>query len=189
MNFFKNILEDKIGGALVEMALVLPILLSVTFGICEFGYVLFQNNSAQKATQIGARYAATRAPVIDNLTACFVSTTGESAGTDCVDVPNYDTYSETCPGSGDCNALVYADVLARMQTVYPAVKAANLEITYTSTGLGYVGRNRPVPAITVRIKDLEYSFIALNSLANLTTALKLDTAQTTVIAEDLGNGA
>jgi Flp pilus assembly protein TadG len=189
MKILKKALRNNKGAALIEMAFILPIMLSVTLGICEFGYVLFQNNSAQKATQIGARYAATRAPVIGNLEECFVDTSGIAAGTDCVDVPNFDTYSETCPGNGDCVQAVYDAILARMQTVYPAVQSANLEITYTSTGLGFVGRRSPVPAITVKIKDLKYDFIALNVLANLTTALNMDTAQTTVIAEDLGNGA
>lgn len=189
MKFVKKTLGNNKGATLIEVSLLLPVILSVTFGICEFGYILFQNNSAQKATQVGARYAATRTAAISNLTDCFVSTAGYAAGTDCVDVTGYASYVETCPGNTDCVDSVIDAILARMQTVYPSMQKANLEITYSSTGLGFVGRQRPVPAITVKVIDLDYDFIALRFLANLTTALKLDEAQTTVIAEDLGNGA
>ncbi len=46
------------GNALIEMALVLPILLSLGFGTVEFGYFFFAKNVIQSAARDGARAAA-----------------------------------------------------------------------------------------------------------------------------------
>jgi Flp pilus assembly protein TadG len=45
------------GGAVLETALVLPILLSVTFGTVEFGHFFFVKNTLQGAAREGVRAA------------------------------------------------------------------------------------------------------------------------------------
>lgn len=44
------------GAAMVEMAMVVPILLILAFGIIELGRALYQHNSLGKATETAARY-------------------------------------------------------------------------------------------------------------------------------------
>lgn len=59
-------LDDK-GSALVEAALVLPILFLIVFGICEFGYAMYVNNTLTNAAREGARLAAVSArPITAN---------------------------------------------------------------------------------------------------------------------------
>lgn len=45
------------GNAVLDMALVLPILLSVAFGTVEYGYYFFVKNTLQGASREGARRA------------------------------------------------------------------------------------------------------------------------------------
>jgi Flp pilus assembly protein TadG len=56
------------GGAVLEMALVLPILVMLTFGISEYGYFFFLKNTFQGAAQAGVRaavpYSSTNANVV-----------------------------------------------------------------------------------------------------------------------------
>jgi len=50
------------GAALVEMAMVLPLLLLLVLGIIEFGMVLAQMNEIRHGAREGARYAAVSRP-------------------------------------------------------------------------------------------------------------------------------
>ncbi len=54
------------GNAVVEFALVLPILLLVLFGITEFGRMIMTTNVLNTASREGARLAAVR-PMSDSL--------------------------------------------------------------------------------------------------------------------------
>lgn len=51
-------LKDQKGQALVEMALLLPLLLLVVFGITEFGRALYIENTLVNAARDGARKAS-----------------------------------------------------------------------------------------------------------------------------------
>jgi Flp pilus assembly protein TadG len=57
MNFRKMLYRNEKGGALIEFALVLPLLLLVVFGITEFGRAVMVTNSLNTASREGARLA------------------------------------------------------------------------------------------------------------------------------------
>lgn len=60
MNF-----KNNKGAALVEMAIILPLLLLIVFGIFEFGRAMVITNSLTNAAREGARRAAVSPPPID----------------------------------------------------------------------------------------------------------------------------
>ena len=204
LRHFKKLLRDKNGSTLVEFSLIVAPLLLITFGIAEGGYVLYQQNTAQKATQIGARYISTRSPIVPGISDCGV-TPGSTvlAGTDCNSVPGSTTWSFTCQNGGGagCDTAVMANVLTEMQKVFPGIEASNLKVVISGTGYGYVGRGKPVPAITVSLINLSYDYVAvtplisaLQSIAgeNVTNPIltaNISTAQTTIVSEDYGEGA
>ena len=45
------------GNAVLDMALVMPLLIGLTFGACEYGYALYVKHSLQAAAREGARAA------------------------------------------------------------------------------------------------------------------------------------
>lgn len=51
-------IKDQRGQALVEMALVLPLLLLLVLGIIQFGFIFMSQLAVNNATREGARYAA-----------------------------------------------------------------------------------------------------------------------------------
>lgn len=50
------------GVALVELAISLPVLIAIAFGITEFGRAIYQYNALAKASRDAARYLSMRAP-------------------------------------------------------------------------------------------------------------------------------
>ena len=58
-------LNNQKGAALVEMAIILPILLVLVFGILEYGRVMFMTNVLNNAAREGARRAAVSPAPID----------------------------------------------------------------------------------------------------------------------------
>jgi Flp pilus assembly protein TadG len=90
------------GAALVEFAILMPLLLLLILGIIEFGWLFGQFNDVRHAAREGARYAAVDAPsdiairqrVCDTLE-------GFSAGTDSVDI----TLTEGGGAKGDMASI------------------------------------------------------------------------------------
>jgi len=50
-------LKNKKGSALVEMAIILPVLFLIVFGIFEFGRAMYITNTLNNAARYGARLA------------------------------------------------------------------------------------------------------------------------------------
>lgn len=52
----KKMMYRQLGVAMVEFAIVLPLMIMLLFGITELGRALYQQNSLDKAVNTGARY-------------------------------------------------------------------------------------------------------------------------------------
>lgn len=55
--------NDK-GAALVELAIIIPVLFLIAFGICEFGWAMYVKNTLGNAAREGARLASVTAKPI-----------------------------------------------------------------------------------------------------------------------------
>jgi len=54
----QSVRKQQRGAALLELAILLPLLIILLFGFVEFGRALLQTNTLNKAISIGARYIA-----------------------------------------------------------------------------------------------------------------------------------
>jgi len=75
------------GAALIELALVLPLLLVITALATEFGRALYQYNTLTKSVRDAARYLSMRAPGTDIAQARNLVVYGNTAGTGAPLVP------------------------------------------------------------------------------------------------------
>lgn len=173
-------------GTAAEFALVLPLLLLVAFGTIDAGNYAYQINRAEKATQIGARWAAVTNPIAEGISsASYVNSTvdgvlitqgdripaGALGKLTCTDVGCTCTTSP-CPGTS-ANSGSFSALSARMKQILPSVTDKNIQVEYSGSGLGYAGDpNGPdiAPLITVRLVNMTYSSIALSPLG-VTTSL------------------
>ncbi len=188
MRSFLRFRKNQSGATIVEATLVFALLMILTFGLIEFGIVLYQYNAAETATSVGARYVATRGPVVTGLPDCGpgVNVNGLNAGTRCPSTVWETTCNAGAP-TGNCQAPVLAALVAEMQRYAPNIEAQNVQVVLRGAGLGFVGRGSPVPMVTVRLTGMQYDFIALDDLLGFGT-LTMPGFDATLVGEDL-NGA
>ncbi len=199
MRITRRIARDERGGAAVEFAVVALLLFVLTFGIIDFGLMLWQWNMADKATQIGVRTAVVSSFVAPGL-ATFPATPVSDPGTPCTDpttgVANADCSfaTVTCTSSG-CSAFGFsADAFNRivtaMQQVDPFIAAENVQIRYAANGLGFVGRPGGLPVtVTVRLIGMTFQVIVVDALLGTPGTLAMPGFTATLIGEDMNTSS
>jgi hypothetical protein len=170
MTVVRRLLRDDVGASAAEFALVLPLLLLLLFGIIDAGRFMWEYNRAEKATQMGARFAAVADPPLGSGFSdySFSISDGIAAGS-AVPVANFDSAtctqaSCTCVGGTVCGSVAYdstafQDIVDRMSAMYPQIAAGNVSVEYKNIGLGFAGDpNGPdvAPLITVRLTGLVF---------------------------------
>jgi Flp pilus assembly protein TadG len=200
MRKLHQILRDERGAALIEATIVMPLVLILTFGLLEFGNAMWRYHTAEKATAAGVRWLATRhgvagagAPVTNELyTAqvpdCFVNTSA-APGAACAQVAGATGWSQTCSGAGGgaCSSTQMAGLLTEMRRYAPFINAANVTVELRGSALGFVGRGRAVPLITVRTTGLTFDFVTLDGLLGL-GPITMPSFASTLVAEDQKEG-
>lgn len=185
--------RNESGAALIEAALVLPVLLVLIFGMADLSLFLWQQNAAQKAVQLGVRQAVVSqsaavgpgltpteslnywdglplghscAPARDRGSACPVFAVMCSVREQCA-----------CPGFGRCNfsfaEVNLAPIHQAMRATLPQLRPDQIEIAYATNYLGYVGRPVPVPVnVTVSLVGLRYDLLFLGNLLGSSLAIR-----------------
>jgi hypothetical protein len=208
---FASVARDQTGTTTIEFSIVMVMFFLLTFGLVEFGYLLFQWNSAAKAAQFGARMAAVSDPVWTALLG--LTDSGTPGG------PWTTAYNVTCRGtnatgsSGQCGGSSAEYDSTAMQRlvfgrgggttcgaigtdgdpgicdVFERITPENVNITYQNTGLGFASRpGGPVPTITLTLTGLTYQFIGLEGLLGF-EEITMPDFKVTMTGEDLSAAA
>ncbi|HET6156703.1 MAG TPA: TadE/TadG family type IV pilus assembly protein [Dongiaceae bacterium] len=188
MRTFARLIRDQAGTTMIEFSIVMVLFFLLTFGLVEFGYMLFQWNSVSKAAQRGARLAAVSDPVWTPLTTLTSTGTAGAAWETAYNVTCQGTnatgstgqcsgtsstgYAAAAmqrlvfgPGGGTTCSATSATHAAGMCNFFGAIKPENVQINYRSTGLGFVGRpGGPVPTVALTVTGIPFQFIALGAL-------------------------
>jgi len=170
MKTARRLLNSSSGATAAEFALVLPLLLLMIFGIIDAGRYMWEFNRAEKATQMGVRYAAVTDPVLGSGFSdySFAISDGIAAGS-AVPTANFDHATCTqgscsCVGGTVCGSVAYdgtafQNIVNRMAAMYPQITAANVQVEYKNVGLGFAGDpNGPdvAPLVTIRLTGLTF---------------------------------
>ena len=171
-------LRDDRGQAVTELALILPLVLVLVFGVVELATAINAAMTISAATREGARVAGAlvngggtlgcapgqspNASTVDPLVVAAVERvlTGSGARITLVDVSAIRIYKATASGmetSGSANQWVY------QANGGPAIAGQNLDFVEQSNLWPACGRNNTTPAdsagITVRLVDLSRSMV------------------------------
>jgi len=202
MSVLGRLLRSERAASAAEFALVLPLLLLLLFGIVDSGRFMWEYNRAEKATQMGVRYAVVTDPVLGGTSSStglynysFSISGGIPQGT-AVPTTSFDTATCTngactcLPGGGFCsgtayNATAFTNLVTRMSYMYPQIAASNVQIQYKNVGLGFAGDpDGPdvSPLVTVSLTGLQFHpitclvFSCSINMPDFTAALTLEDA-------------
>ncbi len=150
------------GAALIEAALVLPILLLLVLALADLSIYFWNLNLAGKSVQLGLRRAIVSDSVAvgpgldpqesetywDGLEPGLRCEAG--AGDPCPRFAVTCSLALGCACVGNACRFTFAPVrlapiLDAMRAVLPDLRPENLVVSYATNGLGYVGRPVPVP--------------------------------------------
>ncbi|GLV20829.1 hypothetical protein TomMM35A_06890 [Sphingobium sp. TomMM35A] len=183
-----DLLRDRAAGSAAEFALVLPLLLIFLLGIVDVGRLMWTWNQAEKATQMGVRYAVVTEPVPSGLsTFNFVGTGGLTQGdailgtayggmacTNPTGTAANPVGSVTCACTGNCPWGTAADsgedvpfnrIYKHMQRFLSPLQPKNLKVLYQPSGLGFAGNPHGPdisPVVTVELTGLIFKPVSLS---------------------------
>lgn len=174
------------GAGAAEFALVLPLLLLFLFGIIDVGRVMWMWNRAEKATQMGVRYAVATDMIPAGLYSYSFAVSpsnptgvpqgdpipeGSFGGATCTSTGCTCDPGKTCPPLGTASAAAFADIVQRMHAFLPDIQAANVVVKYGYSGLGYAGDpngSDVAPLVTVSLTGLTFRPITFLAFTTLT---------------------
>lgn len=184
---------DRSAASAAEFALVLPLLLLLLFGIIDGGRWMWAYNRAEKAAQMGARFAVVAYPVTDGINSSYIGVNGLTQG-DLIPASDFGKITCTdsgcscattpCPSLGTFSQSNFENIVNRMRLFMPEVGDSNVVVEYSSSGLGYAGNPNGAdlsPLVTIKLNDLQFTPITTLMLATLT----MPSFTTTLSAEDL----
>jgi hypothetical protein len=166
----RRLLSDHEAASAAEFALVLPLLLVLLLGLIDTGRWMWTYNRAEKATQMGARFAVVTNYVPSGLNTSYVGVGGLTQGDSipagafgkiqCTSgTPPCDCVTSPCPPLGTFTTQNFTNVVDRMRFFMPEIQNANVTLEYSSSGLGYAGNpNGPdlAPIVTVRLSGVSF---------------------------------
>jgi hypothetical protein len=200
----RRLLLDRSGDSAAEFALVLPLLLILLLGMIDAGRWLWTYNKAEKATQMGARFAVVADPVAPGINSSYIGVSGLTQG-DLIPASDFGKVTCTgsgtagsvtatctctttpCPTLGTANGTKFQNIVDRMRVFLPELDYSNVTLEYSSSGLGYAGNpggSDISPLVTVKIGTptaLQFRPIT----AFLLAAMNMPTFTTSLTAEDL----
>lgn len=195
MRALRCFVRDNRAAGAAEFAMVLPAFLLFLLGAIDVGRYMWTLNSAEKATQMGARYAVVNNPVATVLSDDFNLDHGISGG-DAVAEDDFGTATCTSTGAGSASCTVtgnlssengadaaaFTKIVNWMKTFYPTIDYPNVRIIYKNVGLGFAGDpNGPdVPALTI----IEVTGVTFKPLILFGGSMQLPIIQAALTLED-----
>lgn len=170
MTMFSRIARGRQASVGAEFALVLPLFFLFILGIIDVGRLMWTWNRAEKATQMGVRYAAVTDVAASGLASYdFYTSAGvprgdsvpesEFGGATCTSAGCNCNTGMTCPDLGSLSAG-FTNTVIRMQAIMPEIEPENVTIEYRYSGLGYSGDPYGPdvnPLITVSLGGLRFT--------------------------------
>ncbi len=205
IRYLQHFVRDEQGGPAAEFAMVLPLLIIFLLGTIDVGRLMWDWNQAEKATQMGVRYAVATNLVPSDLETYSFSISGSVLQGE--PVPETDFPGIVCDAPGGapvCNCVsggtcdnaylatvnddAFHNIVTRINHFKPDVAAENVVVEYGYSGLGFAGDpNGPdvAPLVTIRLQDLDFQplltqiFGAAITLPDFSAALTLEDGQGT----------
>ena len=201
MRKLRSFLGDPCGTTAAEFALILPIALLFLLGLIDVGRYAWSFNKMEKATQIGARWAAattlipggTGTGTTNLYNYSFVineaAPQGDPVSTSMFPGIACRSTGCVCKSGGTCkftyalDSAAFTALVSRMNRIHQGIAPADVQIDYDNVGLGFAGDpNGPDvhPLITVSVKNKRFPMWFM-----LGRTVRLPEASYALTAEDM----
>ncbi len=172
MKILRNFIVDRSAASAAEFALVLPLFTLFFVGIIDVGLYAWSINRAEKATQVGARWAVVTDLVPSGLADYSFATQASPLVPQGETVPQSAFPDITCTGAGSiscngsfgaANSAAFTAIVNRMRQIDGRIQNQNVRVIYSWSGLGFSGDpNGPdvAPIVTVEVNNLQFSPIS-----------------------------
>jgi TadE-like protein len=172
-----------------EFGLITPLLIGFLIGTADVGRFLWTCNRAEKATQMGVRFAVATDIVPAGLVGYDFVTSGGLAQGDPIPVSSFGgahcqstgssvtctcNTGATCPPLGTANATAFTNIVNRMKLFYPAISANKVLVNYEYSGLGYAGDPNGTdvaPLVTVKLTGMSFTPLLFRFFGNSSVSL------------------
>jgi Flp pilus assembly protein TadG len=171
---FIRLLRHQGGGSAAEFALVIPLLLVAIFGTIDVGRYILSVNTAEKATQTGARWAVATNMVASGLYSYSFAFSGSVPqgttvpagsfpGVYCTGTSSTATCQCKSGNASYCtgaSATAFKDLVDRMRMIDSRINYTDVRVDYDWSGLGFAGDpNGPdvAPLTTVTVSNLQFT--------------------------------
>jgi len=174
----RKIAQNDEGAMLPAFALILPVLILMSFSIMEVSTIIFDWHRASEATRRAARHIAIESPIADLssfVRGSSVTCQGNAGG------------GVECIGASLSNITTFNEMLQQMQEIQPAIKAEHVSVTYDDSGLG--DPNTPggiLPMVSVRITNLERPLMAVGGFLGMPQTFTYPSFLTNQIGNGIG---
>lgn len=174
--------RDREGSSYLEFTVVFPLLVLTAFCTVDFAMVMFGWAQANKAVQNGVRLAVVGNPVAQGLN--DLTYTEVDLGKDCSDPATgadeglCDYVETVCMATagdaGSCTSgytfdnAAFEPIFDEMSKLMPSfdLERENVQITYRTNGLGFVGRPGGLPMeVTVELRCMTHQMFFLGAFA------------------------
>lgn len=160
--FLARLARDTKGTPATEFAMVLPALMLFLLGIIDVGRLMWTWNQAEKATQMGVRFAVVTDFIPEDLPGHNFALSNSIPGGDPVPGSAFSSAvceSGSCTGGWGYDGDAFGAIVARMQAIMPDIAPANVTVTYENVGLGFAGDpngSDVAPLVTVRLRNMSF---------------------------------
>jgi Flp pilus assembly pilin Flp len=192
IRFLQHFLRDERGGPAAEFAMVLPILIIFLLGTIDVGRLMWDWNKAEKATQMGVRYAVATDLVPSDLKEYSFAISGSvlqgepvpeklfpgiicdaPAGTPACRCDPRDT-GGSCDNAylATVDATAFNNIVDRISLFKQDVTAANVVVKYGYSGLGFAGDpngSDVAPLVTISLQNLDFQPLLTQIFGNTIT--------------------
>ena len=150
----KRLRKDERGAAAVEFAIIVSLLLTLVFGIIDFGFALYNLGGLREGTREGGRQAVVASPAITDSCTTTGSPPANDVGLICLTKHRMNLF-----GISEANTRVFVQLGSAGYTVGSPVKICTQAQEHSVTGfLGAFLNGKVITStVTIRIEGLRSS--------------------------------
>lgn len=204
MRALAKLFGDRHGSTAAEFGMVAPLLIAFLIGTIDMGRFLWECNRAEKATQMGARFAVATNMIPTGLSNYSFAVSGNLVQGDPIPSTAFGgatcsstggtvsctcATGQTCPTLTPVDTAAFTNIVNRMQLFDPSIAAGNVTVGYEYSGLGFAGDpngSDVAPLVTVKLRNLTFTPMLFRFFGASSVALP-DFSAALTLEDGIGN--